>query len=58
MYGAKCSDKMKPGAKFFEWERRGVPLRLECGPRDADANKVVVAKRTGGDKEVPHIQYL
>jgi prolyl-tRNA synthetase len=24
-------DKMKPGPKFYEWERRGVPIRLECG---------------------------
>jgi prolyl-tRNA synthetase len=23
------------GAKYFEWERKGVPLRLEVGPRDA-----------------------
>ena len=27
---------MKPGAKFFEWERRGVPLRLELGARDLE----------------------
>ncbi|EKX48097.1 prolyl-tRNA synthetase, partial [Guillardia theta CCMP2712] len=33
-------DNMKPGPKFYEWERRGVPLRVEVGPRDVDANKV------------------
>ena len=27
-------DGMKPGAKYYEWEGRGVPLRLEIGPRD------------------------
>lgn len=27
-------DNMRPGAKYFEWERKGVPLRLEVGPRD------------------------
>jgi prolyl-tRNA synthetase len=28
-------DHLRPGAKYFEWERKGVPLRLEVGPRDA-----------------------
>lgn len=41
---------LKPGNKFYEWERKGVPLRMEVGPRDAAARKVVVARRTGGDK--------
>mmetsp|Transcript_33399 Transcript_33399/g.67777 ORF Transcript_33399/g.67777 Transcript_33399/m.67777 type:complete len:460 (-) Transcript_33399:152-1531(-) len=42
-------DKMKPGPKFYEWERKGVPLRLEVGPRDVDSNKMVMAKRIGGE---------
>ena len=29
-------DEVRPGAKYFEWERKGVPLRLEVGPRDLD----------------------
>ena len=37
-------------SQFYEWERKGVPLRMEVGPRDAAARKVVVARRTGGDK--------
>ena len=36
--------------QFYEWERKGVPLRMEVGPRDAAARKVVVARRTGGEK--------
>jgi len=43
-------EKMKPGAKYFEWERKGVPLRFEVGPRDVDNNSVFCAKRTGGKK--------
>jgi prolyl-tRNA synthetase len=43
-------EKMKPGAKYFEWERKGVPLRFEIGPRDVDGNSVFCAKRTGGKK--------
>jgi prolyl-tRNA synthetase len=41
---------MKPGRKFYEWERRGVPIRMECGPRDVDEGSVVFALRTGGEK--------
>jgi prolyl-tRNA synthetase len=41
-------DTMKPGAKYFEWEAQGVPLRLEIGPRDVAANQVMTARRVGG----------
>ena len=43
-------DEMKPGAKYFEWERKGVPLRMEIGPRDVQNNSAFCAKRTGGKK--------
>ena len=39
---------IRPGAKYYWWELRGIPLRLELGPRDLDAGKVMVVKRTGG----------
>ena len=42
---------MKPGAKYFEWEARGVPFRIELGPRDLAAGTAMVARRTGGPKE-------
>jgi len=42
---------MKPGAKYYEWEGRGVPLRLELGPRDLANETVMLARRTGGPKE-------
>jgi prolyl-tRNA synthetase len=41
-------ENMKPGAKYFEWEGLGVPVRLEIGPRDLAAGQVVLARRTGG----------
>jgi prolyl-tRNA synthetase len=44
-------DGLKPGAKYYEWEARGVPLRLEIGPRDVAAGSVMLARRTGGKKE-------
>jgi prolyl-tRNA synthetase len=43
-------DTVKPGAKYFEWEARGVPLRLEIGPRDVAAGQAVAVRRTGGPK--------
>src|SRR5438067_1619150 len=45
-------DTMKPGAKYFEWEAKGVPLRLELGPRDLAAGQVMMARRTGGKAPV------
>lgn len=42
---------MKPGAKYYDWEARGVPLRLELGPRDVANQSVMLARRTGGKKE-------
>lgn len=42
-----------PGAKYYEWEGKGVPLRLELGPRDLERQQVVLAKRTGGKVSVP-----
>ena len=44
-------DGMKPGAKYYEWEGRGVPLRLEIGPRDVAGGTVMLARRTGGKKQ-------
>jgi prolyl-tRNA synthetase len=44
-------DGLKPGAKYYEWEARGVPLRLEIGPRDVANGVATLARRTGGPKE-------
>jgi prolyl-tRNA synthetase len=41
---------MKPGAKYYHWEMRGVPLRLEVGPRDLDANQCVLVRRDTREK--------
>ena len=41
---------MKPGAKYYEWELRGVPLRLELGPRDLDQQSVMAARRDTKEK--------
>ncbi|HEY3455971.1 MAG TPA: proline--tRNA ligase [Bryobacteraceae bacterium] len=43
-----------PGAKFFHWERRGVPVVIELGPRDVAAGQAVLKRRdTGAKQTVP-----
>ena len=50
---AKLDDSDKsPGWKFSEWEMKGVPLRVELGPRDIEKGQVVIAKRNTGEKIV------
>ena len=43
-------DTIKPGRKFAEWEVKGVPIRIEIGPRDCKNNEVVVVRRDTGEK--------
>ena len=44
-------DQHRPGFKFAEWELKGVPVRIELGPRDVAAGRVVVVERVGNDKQ-------
>lgn len=52
--GAKLDDRegQSPGAKFYHWERRGVPVVIELGPRDLASGNVVVKQRHTGVKEI------
>jgi prolyl-tRNA synthetase len=43
-------DSQTPGWKFNEWEMRGVPLRLEIGPKDLEKAQVVLARRDTREK--------
>jgi prolyl-tRNA synthetase len=36
---------LRPGAKYYHWERRGVPMRIELGPKDLDSGQVCVKMR-------------
>ncbi len=57
MFGAELRwkvddrDEMTPGFKFNDWEMRGVPLRIELGPKDVDKRQVVFARRDKPGKE-------
>ena len=39
-----------PGFKFNEWELKGVPVRMEIGPRDVESNKLIIARRDNSEK--------
>jgi prolyl-tRNA synthetase len=44
-------DHLSPGAKYYEWERKGVPLRIEVGPKDLEKGSLALAKRLRGEDE-------
>jgi prolyl-tRNA synthetase len=44
-------DQMRPGFKFAEWELKGVPLRLEVGPKDVASGETRMANRATGEKQ-------
>jgi prolyl-tRNA synthetase len=50
-YHLDLRDTVSPGFKFNDWEMKGVPLRIEVGPRDVENNQVVLVRRLGGKKE-------
>ena len=41
------------GQKYFDWEIKGVPLRLDIGPRDIENDCAFAARRTGGKEPLP-----
>ncbi|WP_327117676.1 proline--tRNA ligase [Nocardia sp. NBC_01730] len=45
--------QITPGFKYNEWEMRGVPVRLELGPRDLEAGSAMMVKRLGEDRKRP-----
>ncbi|HMC57058.1 MAG TPA: proline--tRNA ligase [Gemmatimonadaceae bacterium] len=51
-------DGVKPGAKYYEWELQGVPMRLELGPRDIAKNQGVLVRRDNRDKKPVNLDTL
>ena len=50
-YKVKLDDSEdSPGSKFYYWEMKGVPIRIEIGPRDIEKKQVVIVKRFDGQK--------
>ena len=51
-------DTFTPGWKFSEWEMRGVPVRLELGPKDIEKGQVVLVNRINREKSFVALQEL
>ena len=47
-----------PGFKFAEQEMRGIPVRIECGPKDIEANQAVVVRRDTREKTIVSLDEL
>lgn len=45
-------ENLSPGFKFNDWELKGIPLRLEIGPRDLKEGKAVLVRRDTGEKTI------
>lgn len=52
-FKVKMDDRdLRPGVRFFEWEKKGVPVRIEIGPKDVANKSVVMVRRDNGEKVV------
>ena len=51
-------DTLKPGPKYYEWERKGVPMRIEIGPRDVASQKLTVVMRTSATPDAPRKEVM
>jgi prolyl-tRNA synthetase len=55
-----ADEQETPGAKFYRWELKGVPVRIEIGPRDLQNESVTIVNRVTGEKtpcaygQIPH----
>jgi prolyl-tRNA synthetase len=51
-------EEYKPGYKFNEWEMKGIPVRIEVGPKDLDKKEVVLVRRDNFSKERVKVKEL
>ncbi len=49
---------IRMGQKHYHWEKKGVPIRIEIGPRDLDNNSVVIVRRDTSEKEIVEVDKL
>ncbi len=57
-YHVDNDDSKSPGAKFYKWELKGVPMRLEIGPRDVANKEAVLGQRYNGEKSTVVIESI
>lgn len=51
-------ENYKPGFKYNEWELKGIPIRIELGPKDLEKNSVILVRRDTNEKQVVKISEL
>lgn len=49
---------LRPGEKYFEWEKKGVPVRIELGPKDVAKGSAVLVRRDTGEKSAAPINAI
>ena len=55
----KLDDRdIRPGEKYFEWEKKGIPLRIELGPKDIEKNSAILVRRDTGEKKSVSLRSL
>lgn len=47
-----------PGFKFNDWEMKGVPIRMEVGPRDIENKQIVLVRRDTGEKSTVQVNAI
>lgn len=53
-----CREDYSAGWKFNEWELKGIPIRLEVGPKDVEKDQVVLVRRDTGEKSFVKVSNL
>jgi prolyl-tRNA synthetase len=51
-------DEYSPGWKFNEWELKGVPVRMEFGPKDMEKDQAVLVRRDNGEKQFVKLEEI
>jgi len=51
-------EQLTPGAKFYKWELKGVPLRIELGPKDLEKNQAMVVDRAEKNKQAVNLDKI
>jgi prolyl-tRNA synthetase len=57
-YHVDNDDTKSPGAKFYKWELKGVPMRLEIGPRDVASKQAIIVRRYNGEKSTVALESI
>ena len=49
---------LRPGEKYFDWEKKGVPIRIEIGPKELEIDSAILVRRDTGEKTTVKIENI